>query len=99
VLLQALWGRLRLKDRLRVCFDHLPGQPIFGPHVIILLLVVHLMLGYRELRDSLRRSREVDHLRSAEVTQGRNSGGKVDQERDRERNEVMDRDARDVDHS
>ena len=52
VLLQALWGRLRLKDRLRVCFDHLPGQPIFGPHVIILLLVVHLMLGYRELRDS-----------------------------------------------
>jgi integrase len=58
-------------------------------------------LDFRSLsvRVELRRSREVDHLRSAEVTQGRNSGGKVDQERDRERNEVMDRDARDVDHS
>jgi Transposase DDE domain group 1 len=52
VLLQALCGRLRLKERLRACFDHLAGQPIFGPHIVVLLLVVHLVLGYRELRDS-----------------------------------------------
>jgi hypothetical protein len=51
VLVQALWNRLRLKDRLRACFDHLPGHPIFGHHVVVLLLVVHLVLGYRELRD------------------------------------------------
>jgi len=52
VLVQALCGRLRLKERLRACFDHLAGQPIFGHHVVVLLLVVHLVLGYRELRDS-----------------------------------------------
>ena len=52
VLVQALVGRLQLKERLRACFSHLPGQAIFGHHVIMLLLVVHLLLGYRELRDS-----------------------------------------------
>jgi len=52
VLFQALFARLRLKERLRACFTHLERQPIFGHHVVTLLLVVHLLLGYRELRDS-----------------------------------------------
>jgi hypothetical protein len=52
ILVQALCGQLRLKERLRTCFTHLEGHPIFGHHVIVLLLVVHLLLGYRELRDS-----------------------------------------------
>ena len=47
----------------------------------------------------LRRSREVDHLRSAGVTQARNSLGRVDQERDREQNAVVDRYSRDLDHT
>jgi hypothetical protein len=51
VLVQALCSRLRLKERLHACFDHLPGHTIFGHHVVVLLLVVHLVLGYRELRD------------------------------------------------
>ena len=45
--------------------------------------------------DELRRSREVDHPRSAGVTQARNSLGRVDQERDREQNAVTDRYSRD----
>ena len=52
VLLQALLGRLQLKDRLRACFSHLPVAPIFGHHLVVLLLVVHLFLGYREFRDA-----------------------------------------------
>jgi hypothetical protein len=52
VLLQALLGRLQLKDRLRACFSHLNVAPIFGHHLVVLLLVVHLFLGYRELRDA-----------------------------------------------
>jgi hypothetical protein len=52
VLFQALAARLQLKERLRACFSHLGLQPIFGHHVVVLLLVVHLLLGYRELRDS-----------------------------------------------
>src|SRR5207249_7843161 len=51
VLFQALNARLRLKERLGACFSHLPAHPIFGHHVVVLLLVVHLLLGYRELRD------------------------------------------------
>lgn len=52
ILFQALSGQLRLKERLHACFTHLPTHPIFGHHVVVLLLVVHLLLGYRELRDS-----------------------------------------------
>ena len=51
VLFQALAARLRLKERLHACFSHLSAHPIFGHHVVVLLLVVHLLLGYRELRD------------------------------------------------
>ncbi len=52
VLLQALLGRLELKDRLRACFSHLHVAPIFGHNLVVLLLVVHLFLGYREFRDA-----------------------------------------------
>jgi hypothetical protein len=52
VVLQALFSRLQLKERLRVCFRQLAGRPIFGHARIVLQLVVHLLLGYRELRDS-----------------------------------------------
>jgi len=51
VIVQALLSRLQLKERLRACTSHLPAKAIFGHHVVILLLVVHLWLGYRELRD------------------------------------------------
>jgi len=51
VVFQRLFARLNLKERLGTCFSHLPASPIFGYHVIVLLLVVHLLLGYRELRD------------------------------------------------
>jgi hypothetical protein len=51
VVLQALLSRLQLKERLRACMSHLPAGAIFGHHLVILLLVVHLWLGYRELRD------------------------------------------------
>jgi hypothetical protein len=52
VVFQRLFARLQLRDRLRTCFSHLPLSPIVGHHLIVLLLVVHLLLGYRELRDS-----------------------------------------------
>jgi hypothetical protein len=50
ILFQALFQKLRLKERLRRCFDHLQVQPIFGFPAIVLLLVVHLLLGFRRLR-------------------------------------------------
>jgi Transposase DDE domain group 1 len=51
VLLQALFARLGLKERLRRCFSHLTVSPIFGQATLVLCLVLHLMLGYRRLRD------------------------------------------------
>jgi len=51
VLFQKLFTILRLRERLHACFAHLGVAPIFGHHVVVLALVVHLLLGYRELRD------------------------------------------------
>jgi len=51
VIFQALFQGLRLKERLRGCFSHLRASPIYGHHVVTLLLVVHLILGFRRLRD------------------------------------------------
>ena len=52
VLYQRLFARLGPKERLRGCFSHLPGSPVYAPHVIALLLVVHLGVGFRELRET-----------------------------------------------
>ena len=51
ILIQELFSRLRLKERLRRCFGHLTVSPIFGYPVLVLCLVLHFLLGYRPLRD------------------------------------------------
>jgi len=47
---QKLFDHLSLKQSLRQCFKHRVVGSIFGEATIVLLLVVHLLLGYRELR-------------------------------------------------
>ncbi|MGH8531160.1 MAG: hypothetical protein ACREV1_00170 [Gammaproteobacteria bacterium] len=49
VLIQALFARLGLKERLRRCFSHLTVSPIFGHATLVLCLVLHLTLGYRRI--------------------------------------------------
>jgi hypothetical protein len=56
VVFQALFERLHLKERLRRCFCHLGVSPIFGRHLVVLLVIIHLVLGFRRLR-------EVDYYR------------------------------------
>ena len=48
---QVLFQRLNLKVRLKQCFRPVKSSAIFGPHRIVLLLIVHLLLGFRHLRD------------------------------------------------
>ena len=52
ILVQAFFAKLELKNRLRRCFEHIQISSIVGFHVVALILIVHLMLGFRRLRDS-----------------------------------------------
>jgi len=52
VIFQRLFAKLGLKERLWGCFRHLRGSEIYAHHVIVMMLIVHLVLGFRELRDS-----------------------------------------------
>ena len=51
VMFQSLFRRLNLKEQLNGCFRHMTVSPIFGHGVIVMLLMVHLLLGYRRLQD------------------------------------------------
>ena len=51
LIFQVLFGRINIKNRLRKCFTHLKVSPIFGRHLIVLLLIVHLLLGFRRVRE------------------------------------------------
>lgn len=51
VVLQGLFDRLDLRQRLRGCVRHLRSSGSYSPHKVLLLLTVHLMLGWKRLRD------------------------------------------------
>jgi hypothetical protein len=48
---QLLFQRLNLKNRLRHCFQHLRSSRAYDHAVAVLCLVVHLLIGFRQLRD------------------------------------------------
>ncbi len=52
VLFQQFFATLELKARLSRCLRHLAGGKVFGRATIFLQLIIHILLGYRELRDS-----------------------------------------------
>jgi len=56
LIFQQLFKLTNLKQRLKKCFAHLKVSPIFGRHLVVMLLIVHLLLGFRRLR-------EVDYYR------------------------------------
>ena len=60
VVFQHFFSLIGFKERLWGCFRHLKANPIYGHHVIMMLLVVHLLIGQRRLRD-------VDYYRDDEM--------------------------------
>ncbi len=70
VVFQRLFSRLQLKERLRGCFRHESGRRAYAPHVVTLLLVVHLLLGCRELRDMARYRNDEAVLGKVNVSYG-----------------------------
>lgn len=49
---QLLFQRLDLKNRLRNCFRHLRSTRAYDHTVVVLGLIVHLLIGFRQLRDA-----------------------------------------------
>lgn len=49
---QLLFARLALRERLRACFRRWTSERAYDPAGIVLGLILHLILGFRELRDS-----------------------------------------------
>lgn len=52
VLVQPFFVGLDLKNRIAQCFRHVRTGKIFSRATLFLQLIVHFLLGYRELRDS-----------------------------------------------
>lgn len=51
VALQQLFQILNLKNRLKKCFQQIKIHPIYGFANTIILLIIHLTLGYRRIKD------------------------------------------------
>lgn len=51
-LFQLLFARLQLRERLAACFRHWQSSRSYSPTSIVLGLILHLLLGFRSLRDS-----------------------------------------------
>lgn len=50
VIFQALFRAIRLRARIHACFRHMQQSRIFGHTSVMVVLVVHLILGFRRLR-------------------------------------------------
>ena len=51
LIFQLLFRQINLKNRLKKCFSHLKISPVFGRHLVVMLIIVHLLIGFRRLRE------------------------------------------------
>lgn len=51
VLFQSLFERLKLRQRLKDCFEHFSTNRLYQPHVIVQALILQILMGFRCLRD------------------------------------------------
>lgn len=51
IIFQKLFLSLRLRERFAVCFRHLEIKPVYDFARLMMVLVVHILLGFRSLRD------------------------------------------------
>lgn len=51
IIFQKLFLSLRLRERFAVCFRHLKIKPAYDFARLMMVLVVHILLGFRSLRD------------------------------------------------
>ncbi len=51
IIFQAFFSKLDLKRRLKKCFTHIPSSSSIGIHTVALILIIHITLGFRRLRE------------------------------------------------
>lgn len=51
LIFQLLFKQIDLKNKLKNCFSHVTKFPSFKHHLIVMLLIIHLILGFRRLRE------------------------------------------------
>jgi hypothetical protein len=51
LIFQVLFRRIQLKERLKKCFTRQKLSPIFGRHLVVLLLISYLSIDFRRLRE------------------------------------------------
>lgn len=51
VLFQVFLQRINLKQRLEQLFGHLPGERTYGAGLLVYILVIHLLIGCRRIRE------------------------------------------------
>ncbi len=51
IIFQAFFTKLDLKRRLKKCFEHIPRSSSIGIHTVALILIIHITLGFRRLRE------------------------------------------------
>ena len=51
IVFQAFFSRLDLKRRLKRCFEHIQSGSVIGIHTVTLILIIHITLGFRRLRE------------------------------------------------
>ena len=49
LIFHLLFKRIDLKNKLKSCFSHVTKSPSFKQHLIVMLLVFHLILGFKRL--------------------------------------------------
>ena len=49
ILCQHFLSLIRIKEPFWSCFRHLNVNPIYGHHVVMMLLIVHLIIRHRRL--------------------------------------------------
>jgi len=52
VIFEGLFKNIGFKQKLASCFKHIISASTYKPHVIMLILVSHILLGHKQLRDT-----------------------------------------------
>lgn len=52
VIVQKFFASIKLKEKLRGCFRRFNGGAVYSRATVFLQLILHLLLGFRELRDA-----------------------------------------------